>query len=400
MTKTKRRARGEGSVSQYQTKAGGRWLIKYHDAEGVVRLKRGYLTKKAAADALGDINADIRNGRYVAPTKTTLGDWLDEWVDGLRLAPSSMASYRRNIEHHVKPYLGNVPLQQLTGPRLTKLYRELETSGKVNHKKGTGLSPRSVRYVHTIVKAAMKSAVDHGKIAKNPATLAVPPSARDAKSPEIHPWTGEQLSLFLAWAKERRTDIFPAWHLLAYTGMRRGELLALRWRDVDLNDGRISIRRSLTPVRTKGQGLSLIEGLTKGKASRVVDIDPTTVAVLKTHRLARGALAMPLIRDTALVFANQEGDRLHPDAFTRRFTESVASCARKPGEDALPAVRLHDLRHTHATLLLKAGINVKIVSERLGHASVGITWDTYQHVMPGMQREAAVQFAALMGGAG
>lgn len=400
MATSKRRARGEGSVSQYQTKAGVRWLIKYHDAEGTVKLKRSYLTKKAAADALGDINADLRNGRYIAPVRTTLGAWLDEWLDGLRLAPSSMASYRRNVEHHVKPYLGDLPLQQLTGPKLTKLYRELETIGKANHQAGSGLSPRSVRYVHTIVKAALRSAVQHGKIAKNPADLASPPAAREAKAPEIHPWTAGQLNAFLQWAREKRGDIVPAWHVLAFTGMRRGELLALRWRDVDLAAGTISIRRSLTPVRTKGKGLELVEGLTKGKVSRVVDIDPGTVVVLKSHRQARGVLALPLIRDDALVFANEEGRTLHPDRFTRRFTDSVSSCSKHLGEDALPAIRLHDLRHTHATLMLKAGVNVKIVSERLGHASVNITWNTYQHVMPGMQREAAAQFAAMMGGLG
>lgn len=400
MATSKRRARGEGSVSQYQTNAGVRWLIKYTDGEGVVRLKRGFLTKKAAADALGDINADLRNGRYVSPDRTTLGAWLDEWVAGRRLAPSTLASYQRNIEHHIRPHLGAVPLQQLTGPRITKMYRELEAHGKANYQAGQGLSPRTVRYIHTILKAALKSAVQHGKIVKNPADLAAPPAAREAKSPEIHPWTAEQLGAFLQWSKENRGDAFPAWHTLAFTGMRRGELLGLRWRDVDLTAGTVSVRRSLTPVRIKGQGVKLIEGLTKGKVSRVVDIDPGTVSVLKAHRQARGALALPLIRDDARVFANEEGEPLQPDKFTVRFAESVRRCSKDLGADALPPIRLHDLRHTHATLLLKAGVNVKVVSERLGHASVGITWDVYAHAMPGMQREAAAQFAAMIGGSG
>lgn len=407
MTRTKRRARGEGSVSQYQTKAGARWLIKYRDTEGTMKLKRGYLTKKAAADALGDINADIRNGRYTAPTRTTLGEWLDEWIAGRRLAPSTLASYQRNIDHHIRPHLGSVRLQQLTGPRITKMYRELEEHGKANHQAGTGLSPRTVRYLHTILKAALKSAVQNGKIIKNPADMASPPAAREAKSPEIHPWSAEHLSAFLQWSQHHRTDVFPAWHVSAFTGMRRGELLALRWRDIDLAAGTISIRRSITPVRVKGQGLTLVEGLTKGKASRVVDIDPGTITVLKAHRQARGVLALPLIRDDALVFATEEGQWLHPDRFTKRFVQSVGNCAKQLGKgdedsggDVLPTIRLHDLRHTHATLLLKAGVNVKVVSERLGHASVSITWDIYAHVMPGMQREAAAQFAAMIGGAG
>lgn len=402
MARTNRRPRGEGGISEYQTKAGARFLIKYSepqpDGSVKVRLKRGFLDKKAARDELRSLLVAIEEGRYVAPTNLTVGVWLDEWVEGLRLSPSSMASYRKNIRLHIKPYLGDVELAKLTGPRITAAYRTLEESGRVDHKAGEGLSARSVRYVHTILKAALESAVANGKIVKNPARLASAPSATEARAPEIHPWTGPQLAGFLAWAWEKRPDAAPAWHLLAYTGMRRGEALALRWRDVDLDAGVVSVRRSLTPLRAKGQPLRLLEGPTKGKAARVVDIDPETVRVLREHKKTRGTLGLSLVRDDALLFANEEGVRLDPDRFTRRFTMSLAS-ANKRSNLALPAIRLHDLRHTHATLLLKAGVNIKIVSERLGHASVNITWNTYQHVVPGMQAAAAAQFAALVGGA-
>lgn len=397
-TKRNRRQAGEGTISEYQTKAGPRYLIKYKDDLGAVKLKRGYPTRTAAAEALGDINADLRRGQYVDPSKMTLGAWLDEWLTGLRLSPSSMASYRKNVRLHVQRHLGTVPLNKLTGPRITALYRTLETTGRADHKAGTGLSARSVRYVHTILKAALESAVLNGKLAKNPATLASPPSAIEARAPEMHPWTAQQLNTFLIWAADKRADIFPAWHVIAFTGMRRGELLALRWRDVDLDAARISVRRSLTPVRTKGEGLQLIEGATKTGKGRTVDLDPRTVEVLRGHRIARGSLALQLVRDDAHVFADEEGHPLHPDRFTRRFTDSEASCARKMGESALPTVRLHDLRHTHATLLLGAGVPVKVVSERLGHANATITMGVYQHVMPGMQQEAATRFAALIAG--
>jgi integrase len=402
-TKPRRRQRGEGSISEYTTTAGPRFLIKYSepqpDGSTKQRLRRGFLDRKSAAAALGNINADVRRGAYLTPTDTTLGEWLEEWLGGLRLSPSSMASYRKNVRLHVVPYLGGVPLVKLTGPQLTAMYRTLEKSGRADHEKGAPLSARSVRYVHTIVKAALKSAVEHGKLAKNPAALASPPSAAEAKAPEMHPWTGAQLSTFLRWAWEQRSDIAPAWHVLAFTGMRRGELLALRWGDVYLDTGRISVCRSLTPVRVTGEGLSLIYGPTKGKCDRVVDVDPETMRILRTHRQTRGSLALALVRDDALVFANEEGDCLHPDRFTRRFTESLASCGRALGADVVPPIRLHDLRHTHASLLLQAGVNIKVVSERLGHASVNITWNVYQHVAPGMQQEAAAKFAALVGGA-
>ena len=402
MTKPRRRQAGEGGISEYQTKAGPRFLIKYTDPEGRVRLKRGFPTRKAAADALKEILVDVKRGQYVEPAKITLEAWMADWLDGLRLGPSTMISYRKYTRLHITPYLGAVTLDKLNGPMITAAYRKLEATGRADHKKGAGLSPRTVRYTHTILKAALKSAVQNGKILRNPADLASPPSAKEARAPEMHFWTAAQLSTFLVWALEHRPDIAPVWRLLAYTGMRRGELLALRWREVDLDAGRLQVRRSRSGYRDKGQGMVIHEGSTKTGRGRVVDLDPETVEVLRSYRLARGALALQLVRPDAYVVGNENGEPIHPDRFTRRFTDSVASCQKGLGEDGpelLPAIRLHDLRHTHASLLLGAGIPVKVVSERLGHASATITLNTYQHVLPGMQQEAAARFAALVGGA-
>lgn len=400
----KRRQQGEGTIGTYETKAGVRFLIKYQepqpDGKTVQRLRRGFLTRREAAAVLGDVLADLRAGRYVSPTTMTVGEWLDEWLAGHRGKPSTLAAYRRNCRTHIRPYLGNIPLDKLTGPRITALYRELEERGRVDDRAGEGLSARSVRIVATILKASLAAAVANGKIVRNPADLAQPPTAKEAAPPEIHPWTAANLKMFLGWASEKRSDIAPAWKLLAYTGMRRGEVLALRWRDVDLEAGRLSVRRTVEPVSADiGVKKELIEGPTKSSKPRTVDLDPDTVEVLRSHRVARGTLALPLIRDEALVFATEEGAFLYPDNFTRRFTESLASCRRGSGDDAPPMIRLHDLRHTHATLLLRAGVPVKVVSERLGHASVTITLSIYAHVMPGMQQEAAATFAALVGGA-
>lgn len=404
MTKPRRRQAGEGGISEYQTKAGPRFLIKYKDPEGRVRLKRGYPSRKVAADALKEILVDVKRGQYIEPAKITVEQWMAEWLDGLRLGPSTMASYRRNVRLHINPNLGAVTLDKLTGPRITAMYRKLESEGRADHQKGSALSARTVRIVHTILKAALKSAVRNGKLLRNPAELASPPSAKEARAPEMHPWTAAQLSAFLTWAGENRPDIAPAWRVLAYTGMRRGELLALRWRDVDLDAGRIHVRRSRTLYRDKGKGLTIVDGATKTGRGRVVDLDPSTIEVLKAYRVARGKLALQLARADAYVIANENGEPLHPDRFTRRFTESVAACSKKlgVGDDGLervPAIRLHDLRHTHATLLLGAGVPVKVVSERLGHASATITMNVYQHVMPGMQQEAAAKFASIIQGA-
>ena len=166
----------------------------------------------------------------------------------------------------------------------------------------------------------------------------------------------------------------------------------------------ITISRSLTPVRVKGEGLRLIEGRTKSRKPRRVDLDPGTVEILRAHRTARGSLALQLVRADAYVFANTEGARLHPDRFTRRFTDSLASCAKQlgtqeDGSEIVPRIRLHDLRHTWATLALANGVPVKVVQERLGHATVGVTMDIYAHVLPGMQGEAANLVASVIKGA-
>lgn len=409
MTKPRRRQAGEGGVSAYETKAGTRYLIKYTatDPDGtrrVVLRRRSragepFLTRKAAAAELGDILAEVRRGDHVVPKKLTVGDWLDQWLAGLQLAPSTRASYAKNVRLHIKPHLGAVQLQQLTGTRISALYRQLEQGGRQDHKSGEGLSARTVRYVHTILKAALGEAVDQGVLATNPAAKAKPPSARAAKSPEIHPWTGPQLRVFLSWCKDTGAANATAYHLLAYTGMRRGELLALRWRDLDLATARVSIRRSVGIVKTKGEPEQLHEGPTKSARPRVIDLDPSTVEHLRAWRRERGSLAMQLVRDDALIFSTPLGGHLHPERFSRSFTDKVAQCRRKLGAAAAPpAIHLHDLRHTHASLLLAAGEQIKVVSERLGHASVAITHEIYEHVMPGRQAEAAARFAAIVDG--
>lgn len=403
MTKPRRRQAGEGTISEYQTKAGPRYLIKYalplEDGGSKMVLRRGYPTRKAAAAALGDALGEVRRGTHVVPAKLTVGQWLDQWLAGLRLAPSTAASYRKNVRLHLKPTLGQIPLARLTGTRISTLYRDLEQGGRRDHREGSPLSARTVRYIHTILKAALREAVNQGLIATNPADKAKPPTAKEAKPPEIHPWTAAELSTFLRWADEQGCTDAVAWRVLAYTGARRGEVLALRWRDLDVDGASLSIRRSVGLIRTKGEGAELVEGPTKSGKERVVDPDPQTVDALRRWRVARAGLSLDLARDGALIFGDLECRHQHPERFSRRFSEQLARCRRQLGEGAPATIRLHDLRHTHASLMLAAGVPVKVVSERLGHATVTITMEIYQHVMPGMQREAAAKFAALVGGA-
>ncbi|MCA0145489.1 tyrosine-type recombinase/integrase [Blastococcus sp. LR1] len=400
MVKPRRRQAGEGGISEYMTKAGPRFLIKFTaqrpDGTRRVVLKRGFKTRKDAAAAL---RAEVRKaevGEWVEPSKQRLDAYLAEWIQGQRLSPSTLASYRKNIRLHIDPYLGAQSVARLTGPAVDAWMRTLEESGRADGQ--GGLSARTVRYVYTILRSALGDAVKQGRLSVNPTDRSTPPSPSEARPPEMQAWTAAELGRFLGWAEAYDEDLAMGWRLLAATGMRRGEALALRWRDIDLDAGRLAVRRSVGVVKTKGAGERLVEGPTKTGRARVVDLDAGTVAALRAYRAARGLLALDLVRDSALVLGNLDGTHRHPERFSRRFTGHIARARQALGEERLPVIRLHDLRHTHATLLLADGVPVKVVSERLGHASATITLTVYQHVHPGMGREAADRFAALLEG--
>jgi integrase len=196
--------------------------------------------------------------------------------------------------------------------------------------------------------------VDAGLLARNPAAKAVPPSAREARPPEMHPWSQDQLSAFLAWSAGH-SPLHTAWALLASTGMRRGELLALRWRDVDLARATVTVRRSVGVVRNAGEGATVTEGTTKTARPRVIDVSDGDVALLKAWRRERGSLALALARDDSLVFSDVEGAHLHLERFSRTFQNALRACPKALGDAPPPEIRLHDLRHTLATHWLASG---------------------------------------------
>jgi integrase len=395
---TKRRSPHEGGAYAYQTRAGERWAwkatITMPDGTRKQKMVRGFTAKKAALASLREALAASESTGFTEPSKTPVGEYLATWLDSLRLAPSTVASYRKNVRLHIAPNIGSIPLASLTPVLLDRLYKQLESSGRADHREGEGLSPRTVRYIHTVISAAMKAAVDAGLIAANPASRAHPPTARQARSPEMHPWSEDQLAAFLGWSRNH-SELHAIWHVLAYTGMRRGELLGLRWRDVDLRTGVITVRRSAGIVRNAGEGAEVIEGSTKTAKPRLIDIDADTLALLESWKRQRGSLALVLARDDALVFGDANGHHRQPEHLSRTWNQTV-SRAIGDGLD-LPPARLHDLRHCHATILLLAGVPVHVVSQRLGHASAVVTMTVYAHVLPGSQREAATLFASRIG---
>jgi integrase len=396
-----RRSPGEGGTYPYQTRGGQRWrfvcVVTLPDGSTRRLDRRGYTTRKDALKAMREALAASDRRTWTDPSKQPLAAYLTDWAAGLRLAPSTVASYRKNLRLHVIPHLGQVPLASVTTAQIDALYRKLEDGGRADHKAGAGLSARTVRYVHTILGKALRDAVDADMIQRNPAARTHPPSAKEARSPEMACWTAPQLSAFLAWS-EQKSSLHTAWRLLALTGMRRGELLALRWKDVNFTNSTITVRRSVGVIRHAGESVRVDEGPTKNGRARVVNTDSATMASLKAWRSARALLALPLAATSSLVFGDLEGQHRHPERFSRLFSGTLARCQRELGEDVVPLIRLHDLRHTHATLLLATGEPVRLVSERLGHASAVVTMAVYAHVLPGSQAEAASRFAELIAG--
>ena len=191
----------------------------------------------------------------------------------------------------------------------------LEKSGRKDHREGEGLSARTVRYLHTTIHGILRQAVKDGLLLRNPADAATPPTAREAKAPEMQCWTAGQLAAFLGWSAEHSQGR-ALWYVLAHTGMRRGEALALRWRDADLDGGTLRIRRSAGMVRVAGESAEVTEGDTKSGKPRMIDLDPGTVAVLRAWRKERGSLALQLAQDKALAFGNHEGRFRDPETLS------------------------------------------------------------------------------------
>jgi integrase len=241
-------------------------------------------------------------------------------------------------------------------------------------------------HVHTCLHKALKDAVRCGRIARNPLDAADPPRKKGDGAKEMQTWSAEQLKAFLESVKEDR--LHALWHVIAFTGMRRGEALGLRWSDVDLENGRLSVRRALIPTNRE----VVVSEPKTAKGRRVIALDPATVEVLKSQaarQLDEQDEWEGLWTDSGLVFTAEDGSALDPESISRWWRLAVKT-------SMLPKIRLHDLRHTHATLALQAGIHPKVVSERLGHATVSITLDTYSHAIPAMQEEAAALIAGLV----
>ena len=363
--------------------------------------RRGFPTRKAAQEELDRLRHSVTPNTYVPPKRQTLSEYLtDDWLPAVRreLAASTWESYDRNVRVHVVPRIGGVQLQQADGALLNRFYASLLESGRKRGNQSAGLKPRTVRYIHTILSGAFDDAVRWQRLVVNPATRATPPSAGASKAPEMRTWTGPQVRSFLALCEGDR--YYGPFAFLALTGCRRGEALGLRWSDVDLDRATAAIRQTVIPLtKASGKGREgRIMPRTKTDRARVIELDAATVNMLRTWKARQAEerlLLGPGYDDSDLIFCRPDGRPYHPEAFSKTFDRRL----RQPKYSALPMIRLHDLRHTWATLALAAGVDVVIVSKRLGHGSPMTTWQTYQHVVAGMQTDAAEKVAALIFGA-
>lgn len=388
-----RSGRRRGTVKQ---SANGSWYfvvdIADEDGKRQQTRRRGFASQRTAQAALNRVLQDLATRTYVAPSRLTLAAFLtDDWLPAIEttIRPSTFDSYSRNMRNHVARHpIGSVALQKVDASALNRLYADL-LAGKTSTRP---LAPRSVAYIHVILHRAFRDAVRWDRLVRNPCDSADPPRPGRSHRSTMRTWTADELAAFLTATTEHR--LTAAWWVLATTGMRRGELLGLAWEAVDLDAGLASIRRTLvtTRARRKGEpGMSWSEPKTD-KGWRTVALDQATVVALRAHRahqLEERLLAGPEYADQGLVFCTAFGQPIHPKTLSWYFEQA----GKRAG---LPRIRLHDLRHSYATLALKAGVHPRVVQERLGHANVGVTLDTYSHVSMPMQAEAASLVAGLI----
>ena len=380
----KRRANGEGNIRKRKD---GRWEGRYtvgHDPETGKAIIKNVLGKtqaevKEKLKKAIEENVGIDYGR----SKTyTAGNWLEVWYENyakIKMRPSSYLNYRGYIENHIKPQLGKIPLNDLTTLHLQQFYKKLLAEGRVerieSQKQPKGLSAKTVRNIHQIISSALKLAIEQRLIARNPAEGCALPKA---ERKEMQTLPVEQLTSFLREAKD--SGVYELYYLDLATGLRRGELLGLKWTDIDLDRGVLKIQRAIS--RQNGK---VVEAPLKTKnAYRTLPLSADAIDVLKAQKNKVGS--------SEWVFPSPTGGPMSPDSVLHMLQRVL----KRAG---LPRIRFHDLRHTFATLALQNGVDIKTVSGMLGHFSAGFTLDTYAHVTTSAKREAAKTMGNILSGA-
>ncbi len=380
----KRRANGEGSIRKRKD---GRWEGRYtagrDPATGKVIYKN--ILGKTQAEVKAKLKQAIQESTEIDMIRAeqyTVGQWMDVWFENyakIKVRPSSHQTYKGYIENHIKPNIGSVPLSKLSSLQLQKLYKKLLTKGRVDRieakEQPKGLSPKTVRNINQVISSAMDFAKGQKLISVNPTDGCALPKLehREMKTLPV-----EQLTSFLREAKE--SGVFEMYYIELATGLRRGELLGLKWEDLDLQQGSLRVQRQV--ARINGE---IVEAPLKTKNSyRTLPLSADAVEVLKEQRRKNST--------STYVFPSPTGGPISPDSVLHMLHRVL----KRAG---LPMVRFHDLRHTFATLALQNGVDIKTVSGMLGHFSAGFTLDTYAHVTTAAQREAAKTMGSVLSAA-
>jgi integrase len=368
----KKRGHGEGHIYQ----VGRRFRAEI--TVGGVRHRAYFDTRREAVNWLAEIRLKAERGLLPEPSKVTVAEYLAFWLENAvrpSVRPPTFRQREQYVRNHISPVLGAVRLQALKPADIQALYAD---------RLRAGLSRRSVQIIHAILRRALKQAVDWGLIGHNPADRVRPPRPEPREMRVLSP---EEARRFLEAA--RNFDYYVLFVLALATGLRLGELNGLRWQDVDLEAGVLYVRRTLYRLRGKW-----VEGEPKSAAGkRKVVLPALAVEALREHRVAQleaRLRAGPAWEDSGLVFTTAAGRPIHPGDI-RRALKAVLSRA------GLGPLRFHDLRHSHATMLLVAGENPRVVQERLGHSQISLTLQTYSHVLPDLQRQAAEKIDRLLG---
>lgn len=367
----------------------GKWAIvlDLYDETGKRRRKWHSFsgTKRQAQEECARLVTALKAGNYVEPTKQTVAEFLDEWLTFIKPSVSQKTHerYTEILRKGVAPLLGDVTLAKLKTDRIDAAFSKALSEGRRDGQ--GGLSPRTVHHMRRVLIKALNQAVVWDRLVKNPAHASTPPKverkpmlAYDAKQ------TAELLEAM------RPTRMFAPVLLAVMCGLRRGEIAALRWRNVDLESRIISIVES---AEQTVEGVSYKEP--KSGNTRTVALSVGVAEQLKAHRARQAEELLRLgLRPNAssFVVSQVDGRPLQPRSITHEWVRLIE-------KTSLPRIRFHDLRHTHASQMLAAGVHPKVASERLGHSTIGITLDLYSHVMPGMQADAAEQVDAAIRGA-
>jgi integrase len=362
----KKRGKNEGSLYQRQD---GSWCAQV--TVGGKRLTKYAKTKRECRDWLKETLAQIESGINFQGAKASLSEYLEQWLLTIKpaLRPKTVYQYKQVVRMHIVPILGEITLKDLRPDHIQNLY---------NRKSEEGLSPRMVRLLHAVLHRALNQAMFMGLITRNPTQATIKPKI---PRKEMETLTDNQVQTFLLTARGARFEMI---YLLALTtGLRAGELLGLRWSDLDWVTCRLQVKRQLQRL-PEGKGLAFSEPKSSA-GRRVVVLGTYTLEKLREHynkqQLAR-QFAGERWQEDDLIFTSTIGTPLDLRNVYREYKEILK-------QGGLPDLRFHDLRHTAATLMLQQGIHPKVVQERLGHSQISLTLDTYSHVLPSMQEDAA-----------